>query len=296
MCATRIWSVKPPRSSVTETPSVWPTRSHSAMSIADFAAGFPTVRAIRAWATSRSRGDNPSSCGAKMPWVTAMIPAWVSPYVKGRGGASAVPTSPSSVWTRTSTCSAADTSPLAKRNAFAYGMRYGMVSMPVIFMSQPRSAEELVDGANGVLVHLNLWDVSAVLEDGDLAAADGVRELVGVRDRSELVLAAPQNEGAGADPVEPAAQSSIGDRPGELAGAAEGPDHARDGGSHLLGVLGHGQHGLRGGAGGIVEEERRQLVGRCGDPVRGWVLVHPQADGVQKDEGRREVGEVGGQL
>ncbi|SKY58004.1 Uncharacterised protein [Mycobacteroides abscessus subsp. abscessus] len=42
---------------------------------------------------------------------------------------------PSSVWTRTSTCSAAWTSPEAKRSGLVYGIANGIASISVIFIS-----------------------------------------------------------------------------------------------------------------------------------------------------------------
>src|SRR6266567_3187330 len=83
---------------------------------------------------------------------------------------------------------------------------------------------------DGLVVLLYLRDVAAVVDDGDLAAGDAVGELAGVGDVGELVLAAPDDQGAGADPVQPVAQAPVWDRPGELAGAAERPDQAGDGG------------------------------------------------------------------
>lgn len=44
------------------------------------------------------------------------------------------------------------------------------------------SAEECVDSLDGLLVGLDLRDVSTVVEDCDLAAGDGVGKLAGVRD------------------------------------------------------------------------------------------------------------------
>src|SRR5580658_5549121 len=83
------------------------------------------------------------------------------------------------------------------------------------------SAQEFADGLDGLVVLLHLGDVAALVDDGDLAAGDRVGELPGVGDVGELVLAAPDDQGAGADPVQPAAQAPVGDRPGEFAGAAE---------------------------------------------------------------------------
>lgn len=60
--------------------------------------------------------------------------ACVSPEVKGRGGASAVPTTPSEVVTRTRTWSAWCTLPLAKCRGLLHGMANGMASMAVILM------------------------------------------------------------------------------------------------------------------------------------------------------------------
>ena len=97
----------------------------------------------------------------------------------------------------------------------------------------------------------------------------------GVGDVSELVLAAPDDQGAGADPVQPAAQAPVWDRPGEFAGAAESPDQSGDGGPLALGVVREREHGLGGGAVRVVEQQRGQLVGGGGDPVRDRVLVEP---------------------
>ena len=119
MWHTRMWSENPPKSSLTCRPRVRPHASQMAMSMADLAVGLPTVRARRAFTTSRSVNFRPTTCGANTWEITAMMPAWVSPYVNGRGGASATPTIPWSVRTRTSTCSATCTSPDANRNDLA---------------------------------------------------------------------------------------------------------------------------------------------------------------------------------
>ena len=89
--------------------------SQIAMSTAALATGLPTVRSRRARTISRSRMPTPTSWGPKWSATIERTDTCVSPYVNGRGGASAVPTTPSSVCTRTSTCSAVATSPLAKR-------------------------------------------------------------------------------------------------------------------------------------------------------------------------------------
>ena len=78
-------------------------QSHIAMSTAPLAVSLWIVRAMTAWAFSRSKTDSPCSCGAKMSSITATIDFCVSPYVYGRGGVSAQPTTPSTVSTRTST-------------------------------------------------------------------------------------------------------------------------------------------------------------------------------------------------
>ena len=142
MCETRTRSVKPPSSSLTDAPSVCPRASQMAMSTAAFATGLPTVRSMRARATSRSRMPTPTSCGPKWSATIERTETWVSPYVNGRGGASAVPTTPSSVCTRTSTCSAAVISPLAKRRGFLYGIEYGIASMRLIFMRRASHADQ----------------------------------------------------------------------------------------------------------------------------------------------------------
>jgi hypothetical protein len=115
--------------------------------------------------------------------------------------------------------------------------------------------------------------VAALVDDGDLAPRDHVGELPGVGDVGELVLAAPDDQGAGADPVQPAAQAPVRDRPGEFAGAAEGPDQSGDGGPLALGVFREREHGLGGGAARVVEQKRWQLVGGGGDPVGDRVLI-----------------------
>src|SRR6516164_4279497 len=123
------------------------------------------------------------------------------------------------------------------------------------------SAEEFVDGLDGLVVLLHLRDVAGAVDDGDLAADDGIGELSGVGDVGKLVLAAPDNQGAGVDPVQSAAQAPVGDRPGEFAGAAEGPDQAGDGGPLAFGVVRQRQHGLGGGAVRVVKQQGWQLVG-----------------------------------
>ena len=79
MWDTVIRSVKPPRSCVTGTSSVRPSTSQTAMSTAAFAVGLPTVRSMRACMTSRSSSERPTSSGAKIFSITAMIDSWVSP-------------------------------------------------------------------------------------------------------------------------------------------------------------------------------------------------------------------------
>src|SRR5882672_9111822 len=149
---------------------------------------------------------------------------------------------------------------------------------------------------DGLVVLLYLRDVAAVVDDGDLAAGDAVGELAGVGDVGELVLAAPDDQGAGADPVQPAAQPPVWDRPGELAGAAERPDQAGDGGPLPFGVVREREHGPGGGAVRVVEQQRGQAVCGGGDPVRDRVLIQPQPDRVEHDERRGHVGKVGGEV
>ena len=79
MCETRIRSVKPPSSSVTEAPRVCPMASQMAMSTAAFATGLPTVRFSRACTTSRSRMPTPTIAGAKWSAMIERTDVWVSP-------------------------------------------------------------------------------------------------------------------------------------------------------------------------------------------------------------------------
>ena len=79
MCETRIRSVKPPSSSLTEVPRVCPIASQIAMSTAAFATGLPTVRFRRACTTSRSRMPTPSIAGAKWSAMIERTDVWVSP-------------------------------------------------------------------------------------------------------------------------------------------------------------------------------------------------------------------------
>ena len=79
MWETRIRSVKPPSSSLTEAPRVCPIASQIAMSTAAFATGLPTVRFRRACTTSRSRMPTPSIAGAKWSTMIERTDVWVSP-------------------------------------------------------------------------------------------------------------------------------------------------------------------------------------------------------------------------
>src|ERR1700730_15537299 len=86
------------------------------------------------------------------------------------------------------------------------------------------SAEESVDDRRGLLKLFDLRDVSALVDDGHLAAGDQGGEVVGVADRNEPVVATPDDQRARGDAVQPPPQAPVGDRPRELAGAAQRPD------------------------------------------------------------------------
>ena len=79
-----------------------------------------------------SSGSSPAISGASRSLTVWTIEACVSPYVYGRGCASACPKSPASLCTRTSTLSAVVTVPDAKPTGRRYGTANGIASSAVM--------------------------------------------------------------------------------------------------------------------------------------------------------------------
>src|SRR5229473_7398114 len=97
--------------------------------------------------------------------------------------------------------------------------------------------------------------VPGLVDHLDACMGDQRLEFFRVNRRHERILLAPYYQGGRGDPMDPLAQSLVGERPDELAGASEVP---RDP-DHRIGFFGIHEDELARGMIGIGEEQRIEL-------------------------------------
>src|SRR6185312_13561029 len=117
----------------------------------------------------------PTSSSSRVARIVWTIEACVSPYVYGRGCASAWPTSPASVWTRTSTLSAVVTVPDANPAGRRYGTANGIASSAVIRTSA-RPAPSAPAGIPRLGCQTVTLSSALAVEEAHVAVADHVRD------------------------------------------------------------------------------------------------------------------------
>jgi hypothetical membrane protein len=114
--------------------------------------------------------------------------------------------------------------------------------------------EEVSDEWDGDGWLFELWDVSAVGDQFELAVGDQLGELVAMRDRNEGVLFAPYDERGCCEAVKSFAEAAVGDWPQELGRATHGPDELGGVVERHVVVVGLSEKCLSAGTGKVVKE------------------------------------------
>ena len=160
------------------------------------------------------------------------------------------------------------------------------------------AGQEPADRGPRALGLVGLDHVAAVVDHLDPAARDPAAELLRVPDRDQRVLAPPDDERRHLDAVQPAAEAVVGDRPGELRGAADVPGGLRDRLRLLRRIGGHGLRGPRRLAVRVRVQVLRHLLRRPGHHLhqRDRGVVAPQAERREQHEPGEQPREAGRQV